>query len=55
VSPDYLKTTYREKLAAHLAQVKRAAAGLGATQVLLVTDEPLDKPLRAFLGFRSRG
>jgi uncharacterized protein (DUF58 family) len=54
VSPDYLKTTYREKLAAHLAQVKRAAAGLGATQVLLVTDEPLDKPLRAFLGFRSR-
>lgn len=54
VSPDYLKTTYRERLDAHLRELSRAARGVGADQVLLVTDEPLDKPLRRYLGFRSR-
>jgi uncharacterized protein (DUF58 family) len=54
VSPDYLRTTYRERVQAHLAAVRKAAAGSGADHVLLVTDEPLDKALRRYLMFRQR-
>ena len=43
VSPDYLRTTYRERVQAHLAQMRRVAAGCGAEHALLVTDEPLDQ------------
>jgi uncharacterized protein (DUF58 family) len=54
VSPDYLRTTYRERMAAHLARVKQVAAGVGADHALLVTDEPLDQALRRYLLFRQR-
>jgi uncharacterized protein (DUF58 family) len=54
VSPDYLRTTYRERIAAHLARVKQVAAGCGADHALLVTDEPLDQALRRYLLFRQR-
>ncbi len=54
VSPDYLEGDYRKKLHAHLAGVRRAAAGVGADLVLARTDEPLDNALRRYLMFRER-
>jgi uncharacterized protein (DUF58 family) len=54
VSPDYLRTTYRERVQAHLAQMRRVAARCGAEHALLVTDEPLDQALRRYLMFRQR-
>jgi uncharacterized protein (DUF58 family) len=54
VSPDYLRTTYKERIAAHLEKVKQVAARSRADHVLLVTDEPLDKALRGYLMFRQR-
>lgn len=54
VSPDYLRTTYRERVAKHLEHVKKVAAGVGADHALLVTDEPLDRALRRYLMFRQR-
>jgi uncharacterized protein (DUF58 family) len=54
VSPDYLRTTYRERLNAHLDHMKKVAGRLGADHVLLATDEPLDKALRAYFMFRQR-
>lgn len=54
VSPDYMRTTYRDRIKAHLEKVRKVAAGSGADHVLLVTDEPLDKALRGYLMFRKR-
>jgi uncharacterized protein (DUF58 family) len=54
VSPDYLRTTYRDKLNAHLEHMKKVAGKLGADHVLLVSDEALDKALRGYLMFRKR-
>jgi uncharacterized protein (DUF58 family) len=54
VSPDYMHTTYKERVRAHLEKVKSAAARSRADHVLLVTDEPLDKALRQYLMFRKR-
>jgi uncharacterized protein (DUF58 family) len=54
VSPDYMRTTYKERIAAHLEKVKQVAARSRADHVLLVTDEPLDKALRGYLMFRQR-
>jgi uncharacterized protein (DUF58 family) len=54
VSPDYLRTTYRERIQAHLARVREVAARSRADHVLLVTDEPLDRALRGYLMFRQR-
>jgi uncharacterized protein (DUF58 family) len=53
VSPDYLRTTYRDRIQAHLERVKQVVAGTGADHVLLPTDEPLDKALRRYLMFRK--
>lgn len=54
VSPDYLRTTYRERIQAHLARVKEVAARSRADHALLVTDEPLDRAFRRYLMFRQR-
>ncbi|HXC57838.1 MAG TPA: DUF58 domain-containing protein [Steroidobacteraceae bacterium] len=54
VSPDYLRTTYRDKLNTHLEHMKKVAGKLGADHVLLVSDEALDKALRGYLMFRKR-
>ncbi len=53
VSPDYLRTTYLERVQAHIERMKKVAAGSGAHHVLLATDEPLDKALRRYLMFRK--
>jgi uncharacterized protein (DUF58 family) len=54
VSPDYMRSTYRERIEEHLARVRKVAAGVGADHELLITDEPLDKALRRYLMFRKR-
>lgn len=54
VSPDYMRTTYRERINAHLEKMRQVAARSRADHVLLVTDEPLDKALRGYLMFRRR-
>jgi uncharacterized protein (DUF58 family) len=54
VSPDYLRTTYRERMQNHLEHMQKVAGKLGADHVLLASDEPLDKALRGYLMFRKR-
>lgn len=54
VSPQYLEHGYRERLERHLSGLRQAAASVGANQVLVRTDEPLDRALRRYLLFRQR-
>ena len=54
VSPDYLRTTYRQRIAEHLERMKEVAARARADHILMVTDEPLDRALRQYLMFRRR-
>lgn len=53
VAPDYLADQYRKRLDAHLSSLRKAAAGVGAHQLLVTTDEPLDSALRRYLVFRQ--
>lgn len=55
VSPDYMRTTYRERINEHLDKMRKVAKKSRADHVLLVTDEPLDKALRRYMMFRQRG
>ena len=41
------------RLDAHLAALREAAADVGAHQLLITTDEPLDHALRRYLLFRE--
>jgi uncharacterized protein (DUF58 family) len=54
ISPDYLETTYRERLESHLASLRDVAASVGANHALLPTDQPLDDALRRYMMFRQR-
>jgi uncharacterized protein (DUF58 family) len=53
VSPQYLSHTYRERMNAHIAALRSAAARVGAQQVTISTAEPLDRALRKYLMFRQ--
>jgi len=53
VSPEYLRTTYRQRFAEHLARIKDVAARHRADHIMLATDEPLDRGLREYLSFRQ--
>jgi hypothetical protein len=53
VSPDYLRTTYRERFDAHLARMREVAARHRSDHAVLVTDEPLDRALREYMMFRN--
>jgi uncharacterized protein (DUF58 family) len=53
VSPEYLATEYPRRLAEHLASIRHAAARVRAQQVLIATDEPLNRALRRYLLFRQ--
>ena len=54
VSPDYLKTTYKERLQAHIEHMNKVAGRLGADHLLLASDEPRDRALRGYLMFRKK-
>ncbi len=53
VVPDYAKTTYREKMDAHIEALRTRARGAGMDYQLLVTDQPLDNALREYLTLRK--
>ena len=55
VVPEYTKTTYREKVDAHIEQLRSRARGAGMDYQLLVTNQPLDNALREYLSLRQAG
>ncbi|MEO7145334.1 MAG: DUF58 domain-containing protein [Bryobacteraceae bacterium] len=53
VSPDYAHKEYRERMDAHLADLKDRAQRAGIDYFLLRTDRPLDAALREYLAIRK--
>src|SRR3954454_5334572 len=53
VVPEYAKTSYREKIDAHIEHLRSRARGAGMDYQLLVTDRPLDASLRSYLALRK--
>jgi len=53
VTPDYGKTEYREKIDAHLADLRDRTQAAGMGYYLLMTDRPLDTALREYLTLRG--
>ena len=54
VDPDFLKTRYRESFAAHCESIKQACRRVGADYTRVLTTEPLDAVLQAYMSFRER-
>ncbi|MEO8125557.1 MAG: DUF58 domain-containing protein [Bryobacteraceae bacterium] len=54
VTPDYVRTEYREKIDAHIEGLRTEARRNGIDYVLLDTSKPLDDGLREFLTARRR-
>jgi len=54
VSPSFMRARYREKIDAHISDLKRQATGAGADHVLVDITHPLDEALRSYLLFRQR-
>ena len=54
VSPSFMRSRYREKIDAHVGELKRQAVGAGADHVLVNINDPLDDALRNYLLFRHR-
>jgi hypothetical protein len=53
VTPDYTRREYREKIAAHLADLRDRSQAAGLGYYLLMTDRPLDDALREYLTLRG--
>jgi uncharacterized protein (DUF58 family) len=53
VTPDYSKKEYREKIEAHLADLKDRTQAAGMGYFLLMTNRPLDEALREYLTLRG--
>jgi uncharacterized protein (DUF58 family) len=53
VTPDYTKKEYREKIDAHLADLRDRTLGAGMGYYLLMTNRPLDSALREYLTLRG--
>jgi uncharacterized protein (DUF58 family) len=53
VTPDYTKIEYREKIDAHLADLRDRTQAAGMGYHLLMTDRPLDAALREYLTLRG--
>jgi uncharacterized protein (DUF58 family) len=54
VSPSFMRARYREKIDAHISDLKHEATGAGADHVLVDVTHPLDEALRSYLLFRHR-
>ncbi len=52
-SPDYARTEYRTKMAAHIADLRTRAQAAGLDYFLLRTDRPLDSALREYFSVRQ--
>jgi uncharacterized protein (DUF58 family) len=53
VTPDYAKKDYREKIQAHLTDLRDRTQAAGMGYCLLMTDKPLDAALREYLTLRG--
>jgi uncharacterized protein (DUF58 family) len=53
VVPDYVKTTYRAKIDAHIEELRTRTRAEGMDYQLLVTSNPLDETLREYLTLRK--
>jgi uncharacterized protein (DUF58 family) len=53
VTPDYSKNEYREKIEAHLSDLRDRTRAAGMGYYLLMTDRPLDAALREYLSLRE--
>jgi uncharacterized protein (DUF58 family) len=53
VTPEYSRKEYREKMDAHLAELRERVQGAGMDYSLLVTDRPLDSALAEYLTIRQ--
>jgi uncharacterized protein (DUF58 family) len=53
VTPDYSKKEYREKIEAHLEDLRNRTQSAGMGYFLLMTDKPLDAALREYLTLRE--
>ncbi len=53
VTPDYTRHEYREKVEAHLADLRDRTQAAGMGYYLLMTDRPLDEALREYLTLRG--
>ena len=53
VTPDYSKKEYREKITAHLDDLRNRTQSAGMGYYLLMTDRPLDAALREYLTLRE--
>jgi uncharacterized protein (DUF58 family) len=53
VTDDYAKREYREKIQAHLADLRDRTQAAGMGYYLLMTDRPLDDALREYLSLRG--
>jgi len=53
VTPDYTRHEYREKIEAHLADLRDRTQAAGMGYYLLMTDRPLDDALREYLTLRG--
>lgn len=54
VSPEYARTEYRQKMAAHLEAMRDRAKSAGLDYFLMNTERPLDEGLREYLSLRQR-
>ena len=54
VVPEYVKTTYREKMATHIEALRSRTRAAGMEYRLLITDQPLDEALREYLTLRQK-
>jgi uncharacterized protein (DUF58 family) len=52
-SPDYARTEYRQKIDAHIAELRSKAQGAGLEYFLVRTDRPLDAALREYFTVRQ--
>ena len=53
VVPDYIKSTYRAKLDAHIEELRTRTRAAGMDYQLLETNKPLDETLREYLTLRK--
>ena len=53
VIPDYVKTTYRARIDAHIEELRTRTRAAGMDYQLLVTSNPLDETLREYLTLRK--
>jgi uncharacterized protein (DUF58 family) len=53
-SPEYARTEYREKIGAHIENLRSKSQAAGLEYFLLTTDRPLDEALREYFTVRQR-